>query len=87
MDGQPVFETEKRDNSELLRQIQDLQHLLSAERDERQSQLSSLQDAHAQKVAAVRRKHKEEVAELKQKISELDWGSDGWETQVQSIIG
>lgn len=81
VEGVAEWERIKGENSEHLREIQELQHQLSVERDERQSQLSSLQDAHAQKITALRKRHKEEVAELKLKISELDWGTEGWESE------
>lgn len=34
----------------------------------------------------MRKKHKEEVAELKAKIQEMEWHSDGWETEVRSYL-
>lgn len=62
--------------------MQELEEQLSREKDQRQHEVSSLQDAQAHKMAQMRKKHKEEVAELRAKIQEMDWGSEGWETQV-----
>lgn len=65
--------------------LQELQEQLSREKDLRQHELSSLQDAHAHKLTQLRKKHREEVAELRAKIQEMDWGSEGWETQVRVL--
>lgn len=62
--------------------LQELEEQLAREKDQRQHEVSSLQDAQAHKLAQMRKKHREEVAELQAKIKEMDWGSEGWETQV-----
>ena len=56
------------------------------EKDAHQHELSTLQDSHNHKVATIRKKHKEEVAELRRKLQDMDWGSEGWESQVCSEI-
>ncbi|KAL4238385.1 Golgi organization [Mactra antiquata] len=71
---------EKNDDS-LKQEIQELQRQLSHEKDLRQQELSSLQDAQTHKISQMRKKHKEEISNLKAKIQEMEWGSDGWETQ------
>ncbi|XP_052766402.1 thyroid receptor-interacting protein 11-like isoform X2 [Mya arenaria] len=73
--------TPGQDDSSVLKKIQELQDELAAEKDARQHELASLQDAHTHKMAQLRKKHKDELAQLNAKIQELDWGSEGWETQ------
>ncbi|XP_060577113.1 thyroid receptor-interacting protein 11-like isoform X2 [Ruditapes philippinarum] len=74
---------DSKDNEAVLKkQLQELQHQLAHEKDSRQHELSALQDSQTHKLAQMRKKHKEEIAQLKAKMQEMDWGSEGWESQV-----
>ena len=68
---------------------QELQQQLAHEKDSRQHELSALQDAQTHKISQMRKKHKEEIGQLKAKMQEMDWGSEGWESQVclRHVIG